>query len=42
MLGIVTVDDVIDAIVDESTEDVQKFGGVEALEEPYLQIGFAG
>jgi magnesium transporter len=40
MLGIVTVDDVIDAIVREQTEDVQKFGGVEALEEPYMEIGF--
>jgi magnesium transporter len=40
ILGIVTVDDVIDAIVQESTEDVQKFGGMEALDEPYLRIGF--
>jgi magnesium transporter len=40
VLGIVTVDDVIDAIVQESTEDVQKFGGVAALDEPYLRIGF--
>jgi magnesium transporter len=40
MLGIVTVDDVIDAIVREQTEDVQKFGGMEALDEPYTRIGF--
>ncbi|ANY77132.1 magnesium transporter [Microvirga ossetica] len=40
IIGIVTVDDVIDAIVQESTEDVQKFGGVEALAEPYMQISF--
>ena len=40
MLGIVTVDDVIDAIVREQTEDVQKFGGMEALDEPYIEIGF--
>ena len=40
VLGIVTVDDVIDAIVAESTEDVQKFGGVEGPVEPYMQIGF--
>ena len=40
MLGIVTVDDAIDAILAESTEDVQKFGGVTALEKPYMQIGF--
>ena len=41
MLGIVTVDDVIDAIVREQTEDVQKFGGVEALDAPYMEISFA-
>jgi magnesium transporter len=41
VLGIVTVDDVIDAIVEEDTEDAQKFGGMEALEQPYMQIGFA-
>lgn len=40
VLGIVTVDDVIDAIIAEGTEDVQKFGGMEALNEPYLQINF--
>jgi magnesium transporter len=40
VLGIVTVDDVIDAIVREQTEDVQKFGGMEALDEPYTEISF--
>lgn len=40
VIGIVTVDDVIDAIVHEQTEDVQKFGGMEALDEPYTEIGF--
>jgi magnesium transporter len=40
VLGIVTVDDVIDAIIAEGTEDVQKFGGQEALDEPYLKINF--
>jgi magnesium transporter len=40
VLGIVTVDDVIDAIIAEGTEDVQKFGGSEAFEEPYLKITF--
>ncbi|HEY0351158.1 MAG TPA: magnesium transporter, partial [Gemmatimonadales bacterium] len=39
LLGIVTVDDVIDALTSEVTEDVQKFGGMEALDEPYMQIG---
>jgi magnesium transporter len=38
VLGIVTVDDIIDALVSETTEDVQKFGGMEALDEPYMQI----
>jgi magnesium transporter len=40
VLGIVTVDDVIDAIVQEQTEDVQRFGGVQALDEPYIDVGF--
>ncbi len=40
MLGIVTVDDVIDAIVEEHNEDTQKFGGVAAFDESYLKIGF--
>ena len=39
LLGVVTVDDVIDVIQEEQTEDAQKFGGMEALEEPYMQIG---
>jgi magnesium transporter len=40
VLGIVTVDDVIDAIVREQTEDIQKLGGMQALDEPYTQMGF--
>ncbi len=40
LLGIVTVDDVIDALVQEQTEDAQKFGGVEALDIPYNEISF--
>jgi magnesium transporter len=40
LLGVVTVDDVIDAIQEEQTEDVQKLGGMEALDEPYMQISF--
>lgn len=40
IIGVVTVDDVIDALQEEHTEDVQKFGGMEALDEPYMQIGF--
>jgi magnesium transporter len=41
ILGIVTVDDVIDAMIEEFSEDVQKFGGTEAFDEPYLKISFA-
>ncbi len=40
IIGIVTVDDVIDAIVDEATEEVQRFGGMESLDGPYMEIGF--
>lgn len=42
VIGIVTVDDMIDAIIEENTEDVQKFGGMEALDEPYMDISFLG
>jgi magnesium transporter len=42
VLGIVTVDDVIDALISEQTEDVQKMGGMEALGEPYMEIGLPG
>jgi len=38
--ALITVDDVIDAIVKEQTEDVQKLGGLEALDEPYTEVGF--
>src|SRR5712672_2455937 len=40
VIGIVTVDDIMDAIVQETTEDLQKLGGMEALSEPYMEIGF--
>jgi magnesium transporter len=39
LLGIVTVDDVLNLAERESTEDIQKLGGMEALDAPYLQIG---
>jgi magnesium transporter len=41
MKGIVTVDDIVDVVAEEATEDIHKYGGVEALEAPYLDIGFA-
>ena len=40
VLGMVTVDDVIDAIQEEQTESVQRFGGLEALDEAYTQTRF--
>src|SRR5215831_12906122 len=40
MVGIITFDDIADAIREEATEDIQKIGGVEALEAPYLTIAF--
>ncbi len=40
ILGVVTVDDVIDAIMEEQTEDVQKLGGMEALDQPYFAASF--
>lgn len=36
--GIVTLDDIIDVVQEEATEDIHKIGGLEALEGPYLQI----
>jgi len=40
LVGIVTVDDIIDVISEEATEDIQKIGGMEALDAPYFHIGF--
>ena len=36
LLGIVTVDDMLDVQEEETTEDIQKLGGVEALDDPYM------
>jgi len=36
--GIVTVDDIVDVVQEEATEDAQKFGGMSALDAPYLSI----
>ena len=41
MKGIVTADDIVDVVQEEATEDIQKIGGMEALDGPYLQISFA-
>lgn len=42
LMGVVTVDDVIDVIQDVQTENIQRLGGMEALDEPYTSIGFWG
>ena len=36
--GVVTVNDIVDVVQEEATEDIQKLGAVEALDEPYLEI----
>src|SRR5438034_10934871 len=36
--GIVRADDIVDVVQQEATEDIQKLGGVETLEGPYLQV----
>jgi magnesium transporter len=40
MLGIITADDVLDVQAEESTEDIHKMGGTQALDEPYLETSF--
>ncbi len=40
MKGIVTVDDIVDVVEEEASEDIQKVGGMEALDAPYMRIGF--
>jgi magnesium transporter len=39
MKGIVTLDDIVDVVEEAATEDIQKMGGSEALDAPYLQVG---
>ena len=38
LVGIVTIDDMLDVAEQEATEDIQKIGGLEALDEPYTTI----
>ena len=40
VLGIVTIDDIIDVMIKESTEDVQMLGGMEAIDRSYINTGF--
>ncbi len=39
MMGIITIDDIVDVVQEEATEDFQKMGAVEALDTTYLQAG---
>ena len=41
LIGIVTIDDVLDVVETEATRDIQRIGGSEALDEPYMQIPMA-
>ncbi|MBE7517022.1 MAG: magnesium transporter [Chloracidobacterium sp.] len=40
LVGIVTADDILDVAESEATEDIQKFGGLEALDLPYVRTPF--
>lgn len=40
MKGVVTVDDIVDVVEEEASEDIQKIGGMEPLDEPYLRTRF--
>lgn len=40
LIGIVTIDDVLDVAEAQATKEIQKIGGSEALDEPYMQIAF--
>lgn len=39
LVGMITVDDVMDVAEQEVTEDMQRMGGMEALDAPYLSVG---
>jgi magnesium transporter len=40
LVGLITADDVADVAEEEATQDIQKLGGSEALDAPYLSVGF--
>ena len=40
MKGVVTIDDIVEVVQEEATEDIQKMGGTEALDAPYLATDF--
>ncbi len=39
LVGIVTIDDVVDVLQEETTEDIEKMGAIMPLEKPYLKTG---
>jgi len=39
LVGVITIDDVVDVLEEEATEDFQRFGGTEPLDRPYLESG---
>src|ERR1051325_7685026 len=39
LVGRITIDDVVDVMSEEATEDAQKMGGMQALEDPYMNTG---
>jgi magnesium transporter len=39
LLGVITIDDVVDVLQDEATEDFQRMGGALPLDQPYLETG---
>ncbi|MFT3773929.1 MAG: magnesium transporter [Minicystis sp.] len=41
MKGIVTAEDIVDVVEEEATEDIQKLGGMEALDTPYMSTPFS-
>jgi magnesium transporter len=41
MKGVVSAEDIVDVVQQEATEDIQKLGGVEVLDAPYLEVGIA-
>jgi len=42
MKGVVSIDDIVDVVQEEATEDIQKIGGSVALNKPYLEVGLMG
>ena len=38
LVGLVTIDDMLDVAQEEATEDMEKFGGMEAMDEAYMRI----